>query len=80
MDTASILNEEINQYLDHLNTHQKEVVLSVVKAFVHEETEWWDKVEGDAKESIARGMKQAKEGNVIPHEEVMKKYNKWLFK
>ena len=39
MGTAKVLNKEINHYLDHLNTHQKEVVLSVVKTFAQEENE-----------------------------------------
>jgi len=80
MGTAKVLNKEINHYLEHLNTHQKEVVLSVVKTFAHEENDWWDNIEESAKESIEKGLRQAKEGKVIPHEEVMKKYKKWLSK
>jgi predicted transcriptional regulator len=78
MGAANPLDKEINQYLENLNTHQKEVVLSVVKTFAGEETDWWDAVEESAKESIDRGMEQAEKGDVIPHEEVMKKYKKWL--
>lgn len=80
METAKVLNKEINHYLEHLNTHQKEVVLSVVKTFAQEENDWWNGVEDAAKESIARGLQQAKEGKVIPHDEVMKKYKKWQSK
>ena len=80
MGAAKVLDKEINHYLEHLNTHQKEVVLSVVKTFAHEESEWWGEVEKSAKESIERGLKQAKEGKVTPHAEVMKKYKKWLSK
>jgi predicted transcriptional regulator len=78
MSAVKLLDKEINHYLESLNTHQKEVVLSVVKTFAQEETEWWDAVEESAKESIERGLKQAERGDVIPHEEVMKKYKKWL--
>lgn len=77
MGAAKALDKEINHYLEHLNTHQKEVVLSVVKTFAHEESEWWDAVEEDASASIKKGLQQAKEGNVTSHEEVMKKYRKW---
>lgn len=78
MSAAKAIDKEINQYLGHLNTHQEEVVLSVVKTFAQEESEWWDSVEDDAKESINRGLKQAKEGDMFSHEEVMRKYKKWL--
>ncbi len=74
MGAAKAMDKEMGQYWEHLNAHQKEVVLSVVKTFAHEENEWWDTVENAAKDSIERGLKQAKSGDVIPHEEVMKKY------
>jgi predicted transcriptional regulator len=80
MAAAKLLNKEINHYLEHLNTHQREVALNVVKTFAQEETDWWDNVEEAAKASIERGLKQAEEGNVKPHATVMKKYKKWLSK
>ena len=80
MNAAKPLDNEINHYLGHLNVQQKKVVLSVVKTFAHEESDWWDGVEDAAKESIERGLKQAEQGKVTPHKEVMKKYKKWLSK
>ena len=77
MGAVKALDKEINHYLEHLSNQQKEVVLSVVKTFAREEDDWWDAVEESAKDSIDRGLKQAKEGKVIPHEVVMKKYDKW---
>jgi predicted transcriptional regulator len=78
MAAVQPLNKEINHYLGHLNTHQKEVVLSVIKTFAQEESDWWDSVEESAKDSIARGLKQADASEVTPHADVMKKYKKWL--
>jgi predicted transcriptional regulator len=80
MGAAKPLDKEINQYLEHLNVQQKKVVLSVVKTFAQEESDWWDGVEEAAKESIERGLKDAEAGRVTPHKEVMKKYKKWLSK
>jgi hypothetical protein len=80
MGAVKPLDKQINHYLGRLNNNQKEVVLSVVKTFAQEETDWWDAVEESAKESINRGLKQADSGDVMPHEEVMKKYKKWLSK
>lgn len=80
MGVARPLVEEINQYLEHLNAHQQKVVLSVVKTFAQEESDWWDGVEDAAKKSIQRGLKDADDGKVTPHKEVMKKYKKWLSK
>jgi predicted transcriptional regulator len=80
MSAAKPLDQEITHYLGHLNVQQKKVVLSVVKTFAQEESDWWEGVEEAAQESIERGLKQAEEGKVKPHKEVMKKYKKWLSK
>jgi predicted transcriptional regulator len=80
MSAAKPLDKEINQYLEHLNVQQKKVVLSVVKTFAQEESDWWEGVEEAAKESIEKGLKDAEAGRVTPHKEVMKKYKKWLSK
>jgi len=50
------------------------------KTEAQKENDWWYKLEEAAKESIARGMQDEKEGRVTPHEEVMKKYSHWLTK
>ncbi len=80
MGAAKSIDKEINNYLEHLSTHQKEVVLSVVKTFAGEEDDWWEKVETAAQESIERGLKEEKEGNTTPHDVVMKKYEQRLSK
>ena len=44
MGAAKPIDKEITHYLAHLNTQQKEVVLSVVKTFAgEEESRWGDK-------------------------------------
>ena len=77
---AKAINREMDLYWDRLNTHQKEVVLSVVKTLAHEEADWWESIEKEAENSIKKGIQQAKEGKVISHEESMKKHKKWLAK
>ena len=42
MGAAQPLDKEITQYLGHLSTEQKKVVLSVVKSFAREEEAWID--------------------------------------
>ena len=42
------------------------------------EVDWWDEISVDEKEEIEEGLKQADNDELIPHEEVMSKYKKWL--
>jgi predicted transcriptional regulator len=80
MGATKALDQQITDRLANLSASQKKVILSVVKGFAQEEENWWNEVEDAAKESIERGLKQAGQGKVTPHNEVMKRYKKWLSK
>jgi len=42
------------------------------------QTDWWDTISDEERAEIEQGLAEADRGEVIPHEEVMKKYQKWL--
>ncbi|WP_029035342.1 hypothetical protein [Salinimicrobium terrae] len=59
----------------------KESVLSKVRSVLEEETgDWWDDLGKEEREEIYVGLVQADIGEVIDHEEVRKKFDKWLQK
>jgi len=42
------------------------------------QTDWWDTISEEERTEIEQGLAEADRGEVIAHEEVMKKYKKWL--
>jgi predicted transcriptional regulator len=80
MGATKALDQQITDRLANLNASQKKVVLSVVKGFAQEEENWWNEVEDAAQDSITKGLKDAQQGRVTPHKEVMKRYKKWVSK
>lgn len=42
------------------------------------EADWWDQISAEERTEIEEGLSQADKGEVIPHNEVMAKYRKWL--
>ena len=42
------------------------------------EVDWWDEISAEEKREIEEGLRQADNGELIPDEEVMSKYDKWL--
>jgi predicted transcriptional regulator len=44
------------------------------------ERDFWDQLPDFQKKSIEKGLAQVEQENTIAHEEVMKKYDKWLTK
>jgi predicted transcriptional regulator len=41
------------------------------------EADWWDEISPEEKAEIEEGLAQADRGEVVPHKQVMAKYNKW---
>jgi predicted transcriptional regulator len=78
MSVVHTIDKKINEYLHHLNYKQKQTVLTVIKTFAGNEEVWWEEVEKSASIAIKQGLKDAAENNETSHEEVMKKYKKWL--
>lgn len=43
-----------------------------------EASDWWGEISEAEKASIDRGLEDIKHSRITPHEEVRKKYDKWL--
>ncbi|WP_181308431.1 hypothetical protein [Rufibacter sp. XAAS-G3-1] len=41
-------------------------------------TDWWEEISPAEKDAIDQGLEDAQNGNVTAHEEVRKRYEKWL--
>ena len=42
------------------------------------ELDWWDEISLEERSEINEGLKQADNGEVLTHEEVLSKYRRWL--
>lgn len=72
------LKSDIHSLIDKINDIN---VLNAIKVLLSRqvsETDFWDEIPEAVKESIERGIEQERKGETKPHEEVMKKYKKWL--
>lgn len=80
MNAATSLDKEITHLLPRLNVKQKKTMLTVVKTFMEEQKDWWDEIGEEQQKAIDKSLVEMKAGKVTPHDEVMKKYKKWLKK
>ena len=57
-------------------------ILSAVKTLLsgkaEKQIDWWETISDEERVEIEQGLAEADRGEVIPHEEVMAKYKKWL--
>jgi len=53
-------------------------VKTILKGKTARQNDWWETLSDEERAEIEEGVSQADSGEVIPHEEVMEKYSKWL--
>ncbi len=78
MKGVTTLRKEVKRYIDTADEKVVKMIHAMLE--VEQESDWWEELSVEAKASIDQGLKDAKAGRVIPHEDVMKKYRKWLSK
>ena len=74
------IKSDLHTLIDKINDLS---VLNAVKVLLNKqvfEPDLWDDLPESVKESIEKGIEQAEKGDTKPHDEVMKKYSKWLSK
>ncbi len=76
MTATEILRKSVKKQIDSADEKSLKMVRAMLDA--EEEYDWWDDLSDAAKFSIEQGLKDAQEGKLTPHKEVMKKYIKWL--
>ncbi len=80
MAHAKNIDHQIISYLDQLSEKKKKAVLTVVKTFAEETVTLWDMMPDEVRKGLENSIEQSKKGLGRSHEEVMKKYKKWLKK
>ncbi len=76
MTATEKLRISVKKQIDNADEKSLKMVRAMLDA--EEEHDWWDDLSDEAKSSIEQGLKDADEGRLTPHNEVMKKYKKWL--
>ncbi len=47
---------------------------------VNADEDWWDTMPDNVKADLEAALSEADKGELIPHEEIKKRYQKWLAK
>jgi predicted transcriptional regulator len=73
------LREELHLLIDSTDEkYLKAIHTLMVRNLQEEETDWYDELSDERKADIELGLQQAKEGKMIPHEQVMAEARKFV--
>jgi len=67
---------ELIQWLSTLN--DESIIEKLMKFRENEKADWWVEISNEEKQSIEKGIKDSDSGDVKPHSEAKKLYEKWL--
>jgi uncharacterized protein HemY len=74
----NIQSEKIELVKRLLDTNDEAVLQQIKDVFENLDKDFWNELPDHVKQGIARAKKQVNEGLLTPHDEVMKKYDKYL--
>ena len=72
------MRRKVKEFIDEADDHVVKMVYSLLEA--DRKDDWWQELPDSVRKEILRAEKDLKEGKGVPHEAVMKKYEKWLTK
>jgi predicted transcriptional regulator len=78
MQQTNLLRKQVKKYIDEADDKTVQMVYALLEA--EHQYDFWDELPEEVRADIDEAIKQADAGELIPHEEVMKKYQKWLTK
>ncbi|MES2773044.1 MAG: hypothetical protein V4722_02595 [Bacteroidota bacterium] len=78
MGITTELNNEITNKLACLNLRQKKAVLLLMKTMAEGQKDWWNEISEEQQAGIDMAVAEMQAGKLTTHEEIMKKYKKWV--
>lgn len=78
--TMVALKELKDRLKKDIDNADEKTVLAIQKMLKLGDNDPWNSISDGERQSIKQGLKEAKEGEGIPHEEIKKMYSQWLTK
>jgi hypothetical protein len=78
MDTVKTMRQEVKNYIDKADPKVVRMMHAMLEADA--ESGWWDAMPDTVKADVEAALAESEDGSVIPHEEIQKRYKKWLAK
>lgn len=78
MSPEKVMRQEVKRYIDTADVKVVKMLHAMLE--VDAENDWWDTVPDKIKSDIDAALLESENGDVIPHEEIKKRYQKWIVK
>lgn len=74
------LKQKIKKGVDKASFKTLRILYHILEIENEEEEDWWDDLPLEVQKAVDEGLEDIKKGNVITHEEFLKRNKRWLKK
>jgi hypothetical protein len=78
MPDTTILRKRVRKFIDKADEKELRMIYRLFE--IDKEDDWWPEISKEHQKAIKEAIREADRGDVISHEEMVKKYRKWLKK
>ncbi len=78
MADTTVLRKQVKKFVDKANEKELSMIYRLFE--IEKQSDWWPEISKEHQKAIKEALTEADKGDVIPHEEMVKKYRKWLKK
>ena len=78
MPDTTVLRKQVKKFVEKANERELKIIYQLFE--IDRESDWWPEISKEHQIAIKEAIAEADKGEVIPHQEMVKKYRKWLKK
>ena len=78
MNPEKIMRQEVKKYIDTADVKVVKMMHAMLEADA--DNDWWDTMPDKVKADVDAALTESKKGQVTPHAQIQKRYQKWLVK
>jgi hypothetical protein len=78
MPDTTVLRKQVKKFVEKANEKELKIIYQLFE--IDNESDWWPEISKEHQTAIKEAIAEADKGDVIPHQEMVKKYRKWLKK
>jgi hypothetical protein len=78
MNVEKVMRQEVKKYIDTADVKVVKMMHAMLE--VDADNDWWDTMPDNVKADVEVALKESEDGQVIPHAEIQKRYQKWIVK
>lgn len=78
MNTEKIMRQQVKKYIDTADVKVVKMVHAMLEVDAY--NDWWSTLPDNIREDVEAALTESENEALIPHEDIQKRYQKWLVK